>query len=116
MNDSLATTPDPPYFAVVFTSIRTTADDAGYEATASRMMDLASKQPGFLGVESVRGDDGVGVTVSYWRDLDSIHRWHEVGEHLEAQVLGRSKWYSQFQLRICRVERDYRFDADGADC
>ena len=105
--EPLARTPQPPYFAVVFTSVRTARDDAGYAATADRMVELATQQPGFLGVESVRGDEGVGITVSYWESLDSIRHWRENAEHRQAQSLGKSQWYERFHLRICRVERDY---------
>jgi heme-degrading monooxygenase HmoA len=101
--------PRPPYLAVIFTSTRTAADPEGYEAMATRMVELAQHQPGFLGIESARSADGVGITVSYWDSEDSIRRWHEHAEHLQAQALGRSRWYAKFQLRVCRVERAYGF-------
>ena len=102
--DSFAHTPAPPYYAVIFTSLRTEGDQ-GYGAMAERMVELAAQQPGFLGVESVR--DGLGITVSYWADLESIAAWKANTEHLEAQRLGRAQWYAGFKTRIARVERDY---------
>lgn len=104
-----AQTPPPPYFAVIFSSVRTADDAEGYDAMADHMVALASTMPGFLGIESVRGADGFGITVSYWTDEDAIRRWHEHAEHLVAQKLGREKWYARFELRICRVERAYGF-------
>ena len=98
-------------YAVIFTSERTPAEPDEYAATAERMVDLAREQPGFLGIESVRGSDGVGITVSYWRDIESIRAWKNVAEHQAAQQLGREKWYRNFKLRICRVENEYSFDA-----
>ncbi len=106
----LARTPKPPYYAVVFTSVRTDEDGEGYAATAERMVELASAQPGFLGIESARGADGVGITVSYWESLDAIRNWRQHAEHLEAQAGGRAKWYRRFALRVCRVEHDYDFE------
>jgi len=100
----IANTPKPPYFAVIFTSIRTEGDQ-GYGATADRMVELAEQQEGFLGVESAR--EGVGITVSYWRDLDSIKNWKANSEHLDAQKTGRKSWYESFKVRISKVERDY---------
>ncbi|PLY01848.1 MAG: antibiotic biosynthesis monooxygenase [Desulfuromonas sp.] len=100
----IATTPPPPYYAVIFTSLRTEGDN-GYGAMAERMVEMAAQQPGFLGVESARED--VGITVSYWADLESIKRWKANLEHQQAQQLGREKWYSTFKTRICKVERDY---------
>ncbi|WP_421197136.1 antibiotic biosynthesis monooxygenase family protein [Aeromonas enteropelogenes] len=100
----IANTPEPPYYAVIFTSERTDVDE-GYAAMAERMLTLARTQPGFLGVESAR--DGVGITVSYWRDLESIRHWKSDLEHREAQRLGREQWYRTFKTRIARVERDY---------
>ncbi|MGL5524510.1 MAG: antibiotic biosynthesis monooxygenase family protein [Aeromonas veronii] len=100
----IANTPEPPYYAVIFTSLRTD-EDAGYGAMAERMVELAQRQSGFLGMESVR--DGLGITVSYWCDLESIRNWKAELEHKEAQRLGREKWYSAFKTRIARVERDY---------
>ena len=108
-DESIACTPPPPYYSVVFTSRRNDGDQAGYEATANRMLELAAEQDGYLGVESVRDASGVGITVSYWRDLDAIRRWHDVAEHRAAQELGRSKWYDYFVVRIACVEREYDF-------
>jgi heme-degrading monooxygenase HmoA len=102
-----AVTPQPPYYAVIFTSVRTAADPAGYAATADRMVELARQQPGFLGVESARGEGGLGITVSYWTSEEAIRAWHEQAEHRVAQVAGREKWYATYQLRVCRVERAY---------
>ena len=105
--DGIAATPQPPYYAVIFTSTSTPGDD-GYGAMAVRMMKMAAEQPGFLGVESVR--EGVGITVSYWRNLDDIANWKRVAEHREAQRSGRDKWYAGFKVRIAKVERDYGFE------
>lgn len=104
----IASTPAPPYYAVIFTSVRTDADDAGYKAMAQQMDTLATRQPGYLGVESAR--DGLGITVSYWRDLASIRNWKANVEHLVAQRTGRSTWYAHYKVRIARVERDYAID------
>jgi heme-degrading monooxygenase HmoA len=100
----IANTPEPPYYAVIFTSVRTEVDN-GYEEMAKRMVDLAQLQPGFLGMESARND--VGITVSYWTNLESIKAWKAHVEHQEAQRLGRGVWYSSFKTRICKVEREY---------
>ncbi|MEH6559389.1 MAG: antibiotic biosynthesis monooxygenase [Oceanicoccus sp.] len=100
----IADTPEPPYYAVIFTS-RRTEGDGGYGKTALRMAQLASTQVGFLGMESAKDD--IGITVSYWSDVDSIRQWKANMEHLEAQRLGREQWYSSFKIRISKVERDY---------
>jgi len=104
----IASTPQPPYYAVIFTSVRT-GDDRGYRQTAERMMELASRQPGFLGVESAR--ETVGITVSYWRDLSSIKAWKADAHHRTAQETGRKRWYSEYRIRICRVTAEYGFTA-----
>lgn len=104
MDTMIANTPKPPYYAVIFTSLRTEGDN-GYGEMAERMVELASRQQGFLGVESAC--EGVGITVSYWADLESIKQWKANVEHQEAQRLGRENWYSSFKARITRVERDY---------
>jgi heme-degrading monooxygenase HmoA len=107
--DGLAAQVGAGAYAVVFTSIRTHGDD-GYGQTSDEMMQLASEQPGYLGVESARGDDGVGITVSYWSDLDAIRRWKGHADHLAAQRAGRARWYRAYRVRVCRVEREYAFD------
>jgi len=107
--DQPAATPRPPYVAVIFSSQRTAGSDAEYAATADRMVELAMSMPGYLGVESVRGADGFGITVSYWKDEESVRNWQQHAEHLEAQRRGREQWYSRFELRVCRVERAYGF-------
>lgn len=107
--EPIARTHDPPYYAVVFTSVRAPVDPNAYAAMADRMVKLASAQPGFLGVESVRDEQGVGITVSYWSSLAAIRNWREDAEHQVAQSQGRSTWYREYRLRICRVERDVHF-------
>ena len=105
--DNLATTPKPPYYAVVFTSQRTRVDD-GYDRTSVRMIELAENMPGFLGVESARSGDALGITVSYWRDEASIRAWRDHAEHQIAQEKGNKVWYEDYYLRIAKVERAYR--------
>lgn len=107
MMSDIAVTPEPPYFAVIFTSIRTDGDD-GYSAMAEEMVELASRQAGFLGMESVRS--GLGITVSYWASLEDIKAWRQNAEHRLAQKMGYRNWYQAFKVRICRVERDYGFE------
>ena len=103
----IAQTLQPPYYAVIFTSIRTEVDH-GYSEMADRMVELASQQDGFLGVESARNE--IGITVSYWRDLESIRKWKENTEHSVAREKGRTEWYQSFKTRIAKVESDYDFE------
>jgi heme-degrading monooxygenase HmoA len=103
----IAQTPSPPYYAVIFTSVRTEGDN-GYSEMSDRMVELACQQDGFLGVESARTE--IGITVSYWRDLESIRKWKENIEHSQARKKGREEWYQSFKTRIAKVERDYGFD------
>jgi heme-degrading monooxygenase HmoA len=103
--DGFAATPAPPYYAVIFTTLRTGAEHAAYEAMAGAMAALAAQQPGYLGMESARA--GIGITVSYWESLEAIAAWKRNSEHQVAQKLGREKWYARFRLRISKVEREY---------
>ena len=103
----IANTPKVPYYAVIFTTLRTDVDD-DYMITANRMEELAKKQDGYLGIESARNE--LGITVSYWRDLEAIKNWRNNTEHTLAREMGRAKWYETFKLRICKVERDYGFE------
>lgn len=107
----LANTPDPPYYAVIFTSLRTDGDN-GYKQMSELMMELARKQDGFLGVESAR--DRLGITVSYWRDMESIRKWKENTDHSFAREKGRTEWYLAFKVRISKIERDYGFSKDDS--
>jgi heme-degrading monooxygenase HmoA len=103
----IAQTPSVPYFAVIFTSIRTETSE-GYEKMAKKMIDLAQLQPGYLGHESAR--EQVGITVSYWKDLEAIRLWKQQSDHLLAQQKGREIWYKAYQTRICKVEKEYGFE------
>lgn len=102
----MAKTPQTPYYAVIFTSIRTDNDNS-YADMSQKMIDLAKQQDGFLGIESAREE--IGITVSYWRDLDSIKKWKDNSEHTIAREKGREIWYKSFKTRIAKVERDYEF-------
>lgn len=99
-------TPEPPYVAVIFSSVRTGADPGGYAATAARMEELAGQQPGYLGIESAR-EDAFGITVSYWSTMAAARAWKLVAEHLAAQELGREVWYRTYRVRIAEVQREY---------
>ncbi len=106
---SIAPTPEPPYYAVIFTSVQTD-DTSGYGKTAARMVELAHDQPGFLGVESAREAEAIGITVSYWDSTEAIRNWKRHAEHALAQQTGRQMWYETYKVRICLVERDYGFE------
>lgn len=103
----IAKTPEPPYYAVIFTSLRTDENDQEYGEMAQKMLKLAIHQPGYLGFESAKS--AIGISVSYWKDLDSIRNWKRHSEHLLAQKLGKSTWYEAYKVRIALVERDYQF-------
>ena len=103
----IAHTPNPPYYAVIFTSVRTEGDH-GYAEVSDQMDQLAAQQPGYLGVETARNE--LGINVSYWKDLESIKKWKNHVAHANARNRGRSEWYRSFKVRIAKVERDYGFD------
>ena len=105
----IAQTPQPPYYAMIFTSERTEGDH-GYTEMAEEMVKLASSQPGFLGMESVRHE--MGITISYWESLEAIQKWKQNERHLIAQKQGQSEWYHRYKTRICKVDRDYEFLCD----
>ena len=107
MNTGFAQLPEPPYYAVIFSSLRNGDDDAGYAAAADRMLELAAQQPGYLGAESTRGSDGFGITVSYWASESAIAAWKHHAEHTAIRNHGRKHWYEHFELRIAKVERAY---------
>lgn len=112
MNDTgFAPLPDPPYWAVIFSSRRSAVDDDGYGRTAERMAELAREQPGYLGMESTRGVDGFGITIAYWRTPEDIVAWRRHAEHAAARELGRDRWYQHYEIRVARVERAYGWDA-----
>lgn len=102
----LSRLPEPPYYAVIFTSRRSDGDDA-YAAAAQPMAELAQQQPGFQGVESTRGDHGCGITVSYWADEPSIVAWKRRAEHAATRARGSEHWYHHYELRVAKVERAY---------
>lgn len=103
----IAKTPKAPYYAVIFTTLRTEID-RGYEETAQKMEELAKRQVGYLGIESARNE--LGITVSYWENLAAITKWKNNLEHTLAREKGRAIWYKRFKLRICKVEREYGFE------
>jgi heme-degrading monooxygenase HmoA len=107
---------ETPYVAVIFTSARSGGDtDRAYDETAVRMEELAARQPGYLGIESARGADGVGITVSYWTDESAARSWKSHTEHLAAQRAGREHWYAWYRVRVATVDRQYSYDADHVD-
>ena len=106
----IANTPKPPYYAVIFTSVRTEEGGEDYSNMADLMVALGSQQEGFLGIEGARND--LGITVSYWKDLDSIRKWKQHLAHQIAQQKGKTEWYKHYKTRIAKVERDYGFDRE----
>ena len=104
LSAKISNTPAPPYYAVIFTSLRTEGDN-GYGETAQRMEELSKQYPGFLGIESARNE--VGITVCYWSSLEAIQNWKQNSEHMMAQQKGKDKWYADYRIRICKVEKEY---------
>ncbi len=102
----MSSLPQTPYYAVIFTSKRVT-EDSGYSDMAKKMEALSKEQNGFLGMQSARNADGVGITVSYWRNLEDITKWKEHAEHIQAQKSGKAEWYAGYEVRISKVERQY---------
>ena len=107
MSDRFARTPEPPYYAVIFTNQHSGEDDAAYGRMAEKMVETAATMPGYLGVESTRDADGLGITVSYWESEEAIANWKAHAEHAFAQEKGKSTWYSHYELRVAKVERAY---------
>ena len=107
MTTPFASLPEPPYYAVIFSSQRNADDEPGYAAAADRMLALAATQPGFLGAESTRGADGFGITVSYWASEAAISAWKHQADHAATRAHGRAHWYDHYELRVARVERAY---------
>lgn len=100
-----------PYYAVIFSS-KQTSSTRGYKQAAALMEELAGQMPGYLGIEGARNDsDNLGITISYWKSLEDIARWKAQAEHQGAQRMGKSDWYEHYTVRICKVEREYSFDA-----
>ena len=114
-DDPLARLPEPPYWAVIFTSKRAPGDDEGYSRMAEVLASSSRDQPGFLGLESVRDAAGVGITVSYWKDEESIRAWKRLAVHATAQREGRSRWYQDYELRVAKVERAYSLETSPRD-
>jgi heme-degrading monooxygenase HmoA len=102
--------PPPPYYAVIFSSVRTNSNE-GYDDWNDRLFDIVKNTDGYLGHESFRNEAREGVTISYWRDLEALNKWRNEPLHRQAQELGRLKWYSHYRIRVCKVERDYEFNA-----
>jgi len=107
----IASTPEPPYYAAVFTSVRTDIDEGYYDMNNALFAEL-SKMQGYLGHDSAR-ENSLGITVSYWSDLESLKNWRNLPLHQNAQHLGREKWYESYKVRICKVEREYGFEAQS---
>ncbi len=112
--ERFAHTPEPPYYSVIFASQRTDKEN-GYVEMANMLVQLAKEQPGFLGVEFARDASGFGITVSYWKNLDSISQWKVQANHAQAQRLGKCDWYQGFELRIAKVERAYNFRVEASN-
>lgn len=102
--EKISQTPKPPYYAVIFTSIKSDHLE-NYAEEALRMENLVKSQPGYLGHESASSE--IGITVSYWKDLESIKAWKKQNDHSLAQIQGKSTWYSHYKVRICKVEKEY---------
>ena len=111
---SFANTPEPPYYAAIFSSQHAT-ELSGYAEMGEKMLQLAAQQPGFLGAESVRATDGFGITVSYWASAEAIAAWKANVEHAVAQALAKKSWYEHYELRISKVERAYNFTQQASE-
>lgn len=112
-DDRFARLPRTPCYAVIFSSRRSEGDDEDYQAASMRMLELAATQPGYLGVESARGADGFGITVSYWASEDAIRAWKRHADHADIRRRGRDAWYRHFEVRVAKLERAYGREYGG---
>lgn len=103
----ISSTPQPPYYAVIFTSINAPVDHTEHVEMYGRLVRHAQTFAGYLGIEGARNGDGTGVAAVYWKDLESIRAWAKDPMHQVAKAKGREVWYSHYMIRICRVEREY---------
>ncbi len=101
------TTYPPGTIAVIFVAQRTGDDDAGYYAAAAQMDALAAQQSGYAGIDSVRREDGLGITVSYWADEAAAKAWRDHPEHAAIRDSGRARWYSHYSLHVAQIGRSY---------
>lgn len=100
--------PVDPYIAVIFTSTRTLEHGEEYSQWAKRMSDLVRTQPGFISEVSARDPETrFGITISYFKDEESVKNWKSVAEHKEAQKLGQRKFYSEYSVKVATVYREY---------
>jgi heme-degrading monooxygenase HmoA len=104
-------TPEPPFYAVIFTATHTD-DTEGYAEKAERMYELASAMPGFIGIEAASMESGGEISVTYWRDEESIREWKADADHLVAQQLGKERWFDSYAIRVAKVERAYDFSRE----
>jgi heme-degrading monooxygenase HmoA len=104
---NIMTTRPPGTIAVIFVAQRSLDDDAGYRAAATEMDSLAATQPGYVGIDSVRGSDGLGITVSYWADDEAAKGWRDHPRHAAIRDQGRGKWYTHYDLHVATVSRSY---------
>jgi heme-degrading monooxygenase HmoA len=101
------TTQRPGTVAVIFIAQRTQEDDTGYSAAASAMDRMAASQPGYRGMDSTRGPDGLGITVSYWANDAAAKAWRDHPQHAAIREMGRGRWYSRYDLHVAEVTRSY---------
>jgi heme-degrading monooxygenase HmoA len=100
--------PYPPgTVAVIFLSKRNDADAAGYAHAAEAMRAAAERQPGYVGIQSVRGEDGVGITISYWESDAAARAWKADAAHAAIREQGRAHWYDWYELVVAEVTRGY---------
>ncbi|WP_294394027.1 antibiotic biosynthesis monooxygenase [uncultured Sphingomonas sp.] len=96
--------------AVIFLGRRTVGEAEEYAAAVAAMDRLAAEQPGYLGVHSIRGEDGFGITVSYWRNMASALAWRDHPVHAAIREKGRARWYESHEVIVTSIERSYAWE------
>ena len=95
--------------AVIFEVLPSPEGHAAYLDHAARLRPTLEKMDGFISVERFQSlsCDGKLVSLSFWRDEDSVRRWREHPEHRNAQTAGRQGVFHDYRLRVAEVVRDY---------
>jgi heme-degrading monooxygenase HmoA len=93
---------------------REDVDQAEYERTFSRMLELVSQMPGFLGIDGYAGEDGTELAVARFESDEAVKAWKQHPEHLETQERGRRNFFAAHDITVAEVLRHYEWSAAAA--
>ena len=88
--------------------VRADADQEALSRLGEKMFEYATAMPGFISYKDFTAEDGESVSIIEFDSEETLAAWRDHGEHKDAQARGRSEFFSEYHIQVCKPIRESR--------